>query len=316
MKKLIMEGPGKSVIADVPDLVPNDDQVLVKVKYCGICMSEHYDWSTAEKGKVFGHEPMGTVAAVGKNVEGFKTGDRVSGLAWEGFAEYVLFEKSNIVHIPDNLADEDAVAEPLSCLVSAASKLPVKVPGETVAVVGTGYMGLGMISLLRIKGAGKIVAVDIRPKALEDALKYGADEAYLPSGIPDQYLAPLSNINQGGLSLVSEWGETNESLHTAIEMTKIDGCLGIGSYHTGGRRLVDVQLLNVKAVDMISTHERKTGFQVQCCRNAFYLLSKGLWNYKNLPTKIYRLSEFDLAHEELEKKASGAVKLLIDCTRW
>ncbi len=163
MKQLVMEGPKKSKVIDVPDLVPNDDQILIKVKYCGICMSEHYNWSVAEKGKTFGHEPVGSVVEVGKNVNGFKKGDRVSCLKSNAFSEYVLSKEITTFHIPDSIPDEDATLEPLICLLSAASKLRIPVLGDAAAVVGTGYMGLGMVTLLKqVKGAGKVIAVDIR----------------------------------------------------------------------------------------------------------------------------------------------------------
>ena len=70
MKKLIMEGPKRSKIVDVPiSEITEPDMILVKNRYCGVCMSEHYDWSTAEKGRSFGHEPMGRVVAVGSAVK-------------------------------------------------------------------------------------------------------------------------------------------------------------------------------------------------------------------------------------------------------
>ena len=98
------------------------------------------------------------VAEVGKTSPASASGHRVTGLGG-GYAEYILMNPRCTVHVPDNLSDEDAIAEPLSCLLSAASKMPILVPGDPVAVVGAGYMGLGMISLFKLKGAGKIVAV-------------------------------------------------------------------------------------------------------------------------------------------------------------
>ena len=56
------------------------------------------------------------------------------------------------VHVPDCLKDEDAISEPLACMLSAAMKLPIETLGDPVAVVGCGYMGLGMISLFRAMG--------------------------------------------------------------------------------------------------------------------------------------------------------------------
>ena len=103
-------------------------------------MSEHYDWSVAYEGQTFGHEPIGIVEEVGSNVKNFKAGDRVSGL-FAGNAEYVKARECDVFVIPDDVLDEDAVLEPLSCLISAVSKVKIPVIGEKVAVVGCGYMG-------------------------------------------------------------------------------------------------------------------------------------------------------------------------------
>ena len=84
----------------------NEDSVLIQLKYCGVCYSEHYEWKT--KGGAFGHEPMGTIVQVGKNVEGFSVGDRVSGL-WGstlpgagGMVQYAVANpsKDTVVKLP------------------------------------------------------------------------------------------------------------------------------------------------------------------------------------------------------------------------
>ncbi len=66
MKKLVAAGPKKNRIVEAPmPEIKAADEVIVKLKYCGVCMSEHYDWSTATEGKCFGHEPVGVVHEIG-----------------------------------------------------------------------------------------------------------------------------------------------------------------------------------------------------------------------------------------------------------
>ena len=316
MKQLITVGPRKTKVVDAPIPTPNDDQMLIKVKYCGICMSEHYDWTEGQVGREFGHEPMGYVEAVGKNITKFKVGDRVSFLCGNAFSEYALANELTTFRVPENITDEDAPIEPLICLLSAANKLRIPVLGDAAAVVGTGYMGLGMVTLLKqVKGIGKVVAVDIRKEARENALKFGADEAYAPEELPQEYIADSEHMYSRGFKLVSEWGETEESLDVAIKMTQARGMLGIGAYHTGGKRSVDVQMLNAKAIDALSTHPRHTSEEFhQLGENVYTLLSKGIWKYTNVPHKIYNLDEFDLAHEEILGKPGNFVKGLIKCS--
>ncbi len=318
MKKMFLVGPGKTEVRDVPMPEFGDDEVLVKLIYHGVCMSEHYSWEHAETGngidKGFGHEPCGVVEAVGKNVTRVKPGDRVTGLG-PNIAEYGVMKEKHVYIIPDNVSFEDATGEPLACLLSAVSKVPMTFPGESsVAVVGCGYMGCGAISLLKLRGAGKIVAVDVNKESLKNALKYGADEAYLPEELPEEYVADRAHPCDGrGFDYVMEWGETADSLNLAIKLTKMLGFLGIGAYHTGELRPIDMQLANVKAIDMLSTHPRDAHRTHKGLEKSMELLSSGQWKYKDLPVKIYPMDKFDQAHEELETKFGKYMKALVDC---
>ena len=319
MKKLIMTGPKSSTLIEVPiPEITESHQVLVRLKYSGVCMSEHYNWSVATEGMSFGHEPVGVVCAVGADVKSVKVGDRVSGL-FVGNAQYVIAEEQNVFKLPDTISDEDATLEPLSCLISAVSKVKIGVIGEHVAVVGCGYMGCGAISLLKLRGA-YVVAVDIRPECLEDAKRCGADEVYTPDTLPPHYIYTVGGGltfkgEPGGFPLVMEWGETNESLDLAINMTRMCGQLAIGAYHTGGKRLVDVQQLNVKAIDCLSTHPREEDLNVAGCKKAVEMLESGVWSFRSLPTKIYPVSMFDRAQGELETKYGHYMKALVDFER-
>jgi threonine dehydrogenase-like Zn-dependent dehydrogenase len=317
MKKLVGISPCKTELIDVEEpQITSGNQVKIKIKYCGVCMSEHYDWSMGVN-KGFGHEPIGVVTEIGENVKWIKVGDRVSGL-FDGSAEYAVTESENVFVLPDGISDTEGVLEPLSCLISAVTKVRIKVIGERVAVVGCGYMGCGAISLLKLRGA-YVVAVDINPESVKNALKYGADEAYLVDELPSSCLyIPGSGLNfdgePGGFSLVMEWGETNESLDLAIKMTQKCGQLAIGAYHTGEKRLVDVQMLNVKAIDCLSTHPREVDLSREGCKNSIKLMESGAWNYKHVPTKVYPISRFDEAQGDLSNKFGKYLKAVVEFT--
>ena len=319
MKKLIAQGAGKTALVEVAEVaIKTPTEVKIRVKYCGVCMSEHYAWKTAEAGRSFGHEPVGVVTEVGSAVTRVRVGDRVSGL-FSGKAEYVIADEKKVFVLLDSISDEDGILEPLACLISAVSKVRIPVIGARVAVVGCGYMGCGAISLLKKRGA-YVVAVDIRPESVENALKYGADEAYLAEELPERYFfIPGSGLNfdgtPGGFPLVMEWGETNESLDLAIRMTAQCGQLAIGAYHTGGKRLVDVEMLNVKAIDCLSTHPREVELSIAGCKSAIEMYEKNTWSFRHVPTKVYPASMFDLAQAELETKYGSYLKSVIDFTR-
>jgi len=318
MKQIVMTGPGSSTIREIETVKPNDHEVLIKIKYVGVCMSEHYDWSTAKAGDAFGHEPMGIVVEVGKDVKGFAVGDKVSGL-WGstlpgsgGMVEYAVADPAvnTVVKLPDSVREEDLVLEPLACLMSAVSKVRTPMPGTTIGVVGCGYMGCGAISLLKTRGA-KVVAIDIRKESLANAKKYGADEVYLV----DEAMEKFVKSDFPGFDVVMEWGENNESLDLAINITKKCGQLCVGAYHTGGKRLVDMQQLNVKAIECLSVHPREAWLSDAGARNAVDLLVSGAWKFKDVPVKIYPMNKFDQAQGELETKYGKYMKALIDMTK-
>lgn len=306
-----------SIVEDVPMPEMNDDRILIRQTFVGVCMSEHYGWQTAKERVCFGHEPVGIVEAVGKHVTGWRVGDRVGGL-WGnplpgggGMVRYTAVNpvKNCLIHLPDGIRDEDLLVEPLACLISAVSKARVNIPGMEVCVVGAGYMGCGAISLLKLRGAF-VTAVDIRPECLRDAQKYGADTV-LSAEEAEQLLADGFK----GFDVVMEWGETEESLDLATRLTKQCGQLCVGAYHTGEPRRVNMQLLNVRAIDCLSTHPREGDLNRISARNAVKLLETGRWDYKNIPTKVYPMNQFDKAQEELESKYGKYMKAVIDMSK-
>ena len=103
MKKIVSAGPCKTEFMEVEEpRITKPTDVKIRMSYCGVCMSEHYDWSIGKEGRVFGHEPVGIVTEVGAEVSGIKVGDRVSGL-FSGAAEYVIAKQENVFVLPDNV---------------------------------------------------------------------------------------------------------------------------------------------------------------------------------------------------------------------
>ena len=313
-KRIYTVAPCKSIIEDCPMPELPDDGVLIRNTMVGICMSEHYGWSHAEKSLGFGHEPLGVIEAVGKDYKGeLKVGDVVSG-RWGnplpgggGMVQYTVpnFKTANIVKLSDKVREVDQILEPLACMISAVSKAKCNIPGMDVCVVGAGYMGCGAISLLKLRGCF-VTAVDIRPESRENAKKYGADTVFSA----EEAEAMLA-VGLKGFDVVMEWGETNESLDLAIKMTRQCGQLAIGAYHTGGKRTVDIQQLNVKAIDCLSTHPREHELNLLSCKSAIRMLDDGSWCFRNVPTKVYPISRFDEAQAELSTKFGKYLKAMV-----
>lgn len=193
---------------------PADDQVLVKVKACGVCGSDiayYYGDSPLEtpdgKGPlILGHEFSAEVAEVGAfpaRLGLFKPGDKVVvdpvqycnaceickrgyvnlcekkavlGVSANGaFAEYCLSHYTGLHLIPDGVSFEQAaLTEPLACATYALKNADIE-PGDFVVVIGPGAIGLMMVQLAKSNGAGKVVLVGTRDYRLEAGKKLGAD---------------------------------------------------------------------------------------------------------------------------------------------
>ncbi len=327
MKQLIMEGPKKSKVIEVDIPKINDDQLLVKVIYTGMCHSEWYPWTTAHPGQVFGHEAVGVVADKGRNVTGFQIGDRVTGLGGGGYKEYIVMEPTKAFVVPDNVKSEDAVAEPLGCMMSVAERVDTGKVGDTIVVVGTGYMGLGMVSLFKARGYANVIAVDKREIALENAKKYGATESYLPHEIPAEFRLNWQTWNQPdltrdghktdifhtGFQNVVEFTGTQDGLNLAGEMVCAHGNLGIAGYHNDDLRTVDFKLWNMKAMNVFNCHERRIEYEATLCKRAIQLISQRQWKFTGASTHIYRLEEFDQANRDMEMHANNFIKGLVTC---
>lgn len=326
MKQMVMSGPGKSKIIEVPIPEFSDDEMLVRVTLTGMCHSEWYPWKTAKEGDLLGHESIGIVEKLGKNVKDFKVGDRVTGLGGGAYKEYIVVEPAKMAHVPDCLKDEDAISEPLACLLSAAMKLPVQVLGDTAAVVGCGYMGLGTISLFKAMGYGSIIAIDKRPEALENAKRFGATETYLPEEIPMHYISDFKSMGYVdltrngdnselfalGIPTVMEFTGTEDGLQLAGRLAKAHGRLGIGGYHNDGMRIIDYKLWNFKAITTINCHERRIDYEADLCRRCMELLEKGIWKFTGV-TKVFDMKDFDEVSEMMIHHTDGFIKGAFRC---
>jgi len=211
MKALLLTAPSRLEFTDFPDPVPGDDDVLLRIRACGICGSDIHGWdgSTGRRRPplIMGHEASGEVAAVGRNVERWKKGDRVTfdstiycgqcaycrngqvnlcdnrrvvGVApveyrqHGAFAEHVVVPPRILYALPDNLSyRQAAMIEPVSIAVHAVQRVKVN-PADTAVVVGAGMIGLFVIQVLRWAGAKQIVAVDLADNRLALAKELGA----------------------------------------------------------------------------------------------------------------------------------------------
>lgn len=220
MKALVYHGPGHKTWDDVPDpVIVAQTDAIVRVEATTICGTDLHilkgDLPDIEPGRVIGHEAVGTVESVGTAVTTVKPGDRVlvscvsacgrcrycreghygqclGGGGWilgyriDGTqAEYVRvpFADTSTYPVPPGLDDE--VVLMLADILPTAYEVGVinggVRPGDTVAIVGAGPIGLAAILAARLYSPGHIVAVDLADSRLEAAKQFGADVTVNPS---------------------------------------------------------------------------------------------------------------------------------------
>jgi threonine dehydrogenase-like Zn-dependent dehydrogenase len=322
MKASLLIGKQQSQVMEVDIPSIGEEEVLIRVTVCGVCASELHPWmegagwlEASGQYPIFGHEPVGVIEKIGSRVQGFKVGDRVTGLIQNAFAEFAKVNYLKIVHVPESLDDLEALGEPLSCLMSGADRTPVSL-GDKVAVIGAGFMGLGFLQLLRLKGAGRIIAVDMRAESLEHAQRFGADEIYTPLNVKPEYkVTEWAHMEQEikGFDVAVDASGSQGGLQLAGDMTAVHGILSIVGYHQGhgGMRNVNMELWNWKAISVINAHERRNEVHIKQMEAGLKLIAGRLFNMKDLITNVYNLDEVDQAYDAIKSKPQGFIKSVI-----
>jgi threonine dehydrogenase-like Zn-dependent dehydrogenase len=206
MKAAVFEKPGVIVVKSVPVPEINDDEVLIRVKFTGICGTDwsiYNGWYSSDKLPMIpGHEFSGTIEKVGGKAMGLKAGDRVTadinincgtcyycrhgepllcdhfsqlGIHMDGtFAEYVKAPWKQVHKLPDNLSFESgAFVEPVSCTIHAAKALNAKL-GSSLVVIGCG-LGVLHARMGVLRACTPVIVIGDNEKRLKAAKEMGAD---------------------------------------------------------------------------------------------------------------------------------------------
>lgn len=295
MKALVLIEYRQFAIEDfpVPELKP--DEVLVSVRACGICGSDVHGMDGSSGRRIppiiMGHEAAGVIAETGAAVSGWKKGERVTfdstvscGECWYcrrgqvnlcenrrvlgvscgeyrrhgAFAEYIAVPARILYRLPGNLSFEQAaMVEAVSVAVHAVKRTPLALDAS-VAVVGTGMIGLLVVQVLKAKGCSRIVAVDLDKGKLELAKKLGAthtieagepelqqkiraltegrglDAAFEAVGLPQTFKTAIESVRKGGsVTLIGNLKPQVElPLQSVVtrELTLIGTCASAGEY--------------------------------------------------------------------------------------
>ena len=315
MRAAILAAPGMMRVERTALPQPGPGQVRVRLEGCGVCASNlepwaGNDWTTypGEPGGL-GHEGWGVVDALGSDVAGIAAGDRVAALCYHSYAEYDLADADALVPLPAALDGKPFPGEPLGCAFNIFRRSDIRA-GQTVAIIGIGFLGAVLTRLASEAGA-RVIAISRRQSSLDLARRYGAAETIAM----DDHHAIVERVRAltGGrfCERVIEAVGKQWPLDLAGELVGEGGRLIVAGYHQDGPRQVSMQMWNWKGIDVINAHERNRAVQLRGVREAVDAVASDRFDPAPLYTHLYPLERIGEALDATRDKPDSFVKALV-----
>lgn len=315
MQAAVFTVPKTIEIQEIDTPEPGPDQVLVRMEGCGLCASNIPVWQGREwfdypqEPGAPGHEGWGVVAATGANVQHVQPGDRVAAISYHAYAEYDLADAGNVVKLPDSLSGQPFPGEPLGCAMNIFRRSDVQ-EGQTVAIVGVGFLGELLVQLCTAAGA-KVIAFNRRPFALEMAREQGAWKT-IEMDDHQRIIDKVKELTNDELcDRVIEATGKQWPLDLSGELTKVRGKLIVAGFHQDGPRQVNMQLWNWRGLDVINAHERDPQQYVRGVEDAIEAVDEGRMDPAPFFTHTYPLERIDEAFELMEERPEGFIKAMV-----
>jgi threonine dehydrogenase-like Zn-dependent dehydrogenase len=315
MRAAVIAGSRKLEVISTAVPISGAHQVRVRLEGCGVCASSLPAWEGREwfqyplDAGAPGHEGWGIVDAVGDGVSNVKEGERVAFLSGNAFAEYDLAAADSIVRIPEELAGRTFPGEALGCAMNIFRRSEIE-PGQTVAVIGAGFLGNLVIQLAKNAGA-RVVAISRREEARELARTMGADET-IPMNDHHEIVGRVRELtDQRGAERVVECVGAQWPLDIANDIIGERGRLVIAGYHQDGPRQVNMQHWNWLGLDVVNAHERAPRNYVRGMEEAVAAVVEGRIDPWPLLTHTYALDELGRALDHVKERPEGFVKGLV-----
>jgi L-iditol 2-dehydrogenase len=307
VKVAVLTAPGRFEIAEAAVPEPGRDEVLVKVAACGVCASELPPWSgtaPSDYPRHLGHEVSGTVSAAGRDVTTLAVGTPVG--AWvtgHGYAEYVVAKGDHCVPAGDVPLDS-ALAEPLACAVNAVEEADVRL-GDDVLLIGAGFMGNLVQSLVALRGVRSLVVADTRPDALAQARRLGATR------VVDVRTESLVDTVGTGADVTFECTGSQAALDAVGDVTRMSGKIVLVGFHQGEPRRVPLGHWNWMAFDIVNAHYREIATIMRGMRVGMRLLTAGRLSLAPLVTHRFPLDGIGAAFRAAADKPPGFTKAVV-----
>jgi alcohol dehydrogenase len=344
MRALVYHGPGQKAWEEVPDPeITDEGDVIVRVDATTICGTDLHilagDVPEVAPGTILGHEAVGTVEEVGDNVHRLRPGDRVlvscisacgtcqfcregrygqclEGGGWvlghriDGTqAQYVRvpFADTSTYRIPDGVPDESVLM--LADILPTAYEVGVLAggvrPGDVVAIVGAGPIGLSAIACAKLFSPSKIVAIDLSDARLDAARAFGADVTVNNSR--EDPMAAIKELSERhGADVAIEAVGTAATFELAVRLARPGGRIANIGVHGHAATL---HLEREWGRDITIT----TGLvDAASTPTLLRLVASGQLNAARFITHRFDLNDFDEAYEVFgNPSASAALKVVL-----
>lgn len=331
INELLLVGPNK--IEKHPRKIEplKKNEVLIKVVSCGLCSSEfpvisgetfgHPGISYRYKSYPInlGHEVSGIVSEVGKEVLDFKTGDKVTGLAYfgSGFSDYVVSPSNMLVSIPDNLPIEFALGEPVMAAVNA-TQMSQPFKSANNLLLGDGFMSLMTIAALSTYQDQKIIVVGHHDNRLNIAEEIGAKHI-INSKNKDAYWEVRNFLDKdklvtkdpwtGGVDIAFEYTGKMKNLQLCASLCKAKNRskLMMTSYYKEEKFTLGHYLIN-RAPLLVPSFPNHSNNIINQLKTAISLINKNKKIMEKIITHAFKMEDIGLALEYAHQRKDGFIK--------
>ena len=337
MKGVILKGAQQiEVKDDLPKPIIKRDEVLIKVKYCGICGSGIESYTTGGMylpNIIIGHEFSGILEEVGEEVKNLKKGDRVTanpnipchecywcthyqenmcnisnngiGTTQNGaMADYLSIKAERVHKLPESISlQTGATVEPLANCVYAVQESGFTI-GDNAAVYGAGTIGLFTIQVLKVAGANNIYVLEPVESKHQVAKKLGANNSFPPH----KWKKIFRLTDKVGPEHIFDCVGVPDTFMSSMQLVKKGGRITIIGIHVEPFQMKGFMQLMLKNITIRGTFS----FNQDVFRTALKLLANKRITSNEIISKVIKINEVPEMFETLSKPAHKEIKVLVE----
>lgn len=330
-------GPQKSLaLQEIESPKPTDESAVIKVAATSICGTDlrtyRFGSTKIKAPRVIGHEVVGEIIAIGKNVKELSVGDRVQvapaigcgkcidckeghtnvcdaletiGFDYDGtFAEFMeipqaAITRGNVTKLSEDVSYEQAVlAEPVACIINAHQYLKIA-SGDVVAIFGSGFIGCMHAQLAALEGASKVIMIEVNPARAEAARKIN-DKLIIINPNNTNLVNEIKILTNGrGVNVSIVACSVGSAQTDAMNITAKRGRISLfGGLPTNSIGFIDSNIIHYREISVFGVHASSSTQN----REALRLISGGILDVRPFSSNIFALRDIEKAFKSLNSE--------------